>query len=73
MDYRIEQDTMGELEVPSDRYYGAQTARSLINFPISTEKMPMEVVHAFGVLKKAAALTNAELGIMDSATAELIA
>ncbi|RLA12939.1 MAG: class II fumarate hydratase, partial [Gammaproteobacteria bacterium] len=46
MDYRIEQDTMGELEVPSDRYYGAQTARSLINFPIGTEKMPMEVVHA---------------------------
>ena len=73
MDYRIEQDTMGELEVPSDRYYGAQTARSLINFPIGTEKMPMEVVHAFGVLKKAAALTNAELGIMDSATAGLIA
>lgn len=73
MDYRIEQDTMGELKVPGDRYYGAQTARSLINFPIGTEKMPIEVIHAFGILKKAAALTNAELGILDSAKAELIA
>ena len=73
MDYRIEQDIMGELEVPSDRYYGAQTARSLINFPIGTEKMPIEVIHAFGVLKKAAALTNAQLGIIDSAKGDLIA
>lgn len=73
MDYRIEQDTMGELKVPADRYYGAQTARSLINFPIGNEKMPIEVVHAFGILKQAAAVTNAQLGILDSEKAELIA
>lgn len=73
MDHRIEQDTMGELKVPADRYYGAQTARSLINFPIGTEKMPVEVIHAFGVLKQAAALTNAKLGILSDQQAELIA
>jgi len=72
MDYRIERDTMGELEVPADRYYGAQTARSLINFPIGTEKMPIEVVHAFGVLKQAAAQTNANLGILPTERADLI-
>ncbi len=72
MDHRIERDTMGELEVPADRYYGAQTARSLINFPIGTEKMPIEVVHAFGVLKQAAARTNASLGILPAERADLI-
>ncbi len=73
MDNRIERDTMGELEVPADRYYGAQTARSLINFPIGTEKMPIEVIHAFGVLKQAAALTNADLGILTQKQADLVA
>jgi len=73
MDYRIEQDTMGELEVPVDRYYGAQTARSLINFPIGREKMPVEVIHAFGVLKQAAAQTNTKLGILSVEQATLIA
>ena len=73
MDNRIERDTMGELAVPADRYYGAQTARSLINFPIGTEKMPIEVIHAFGVLKQAAALTNADLGILTPEQADLVA
>ena len=52
---RIEKDTMGELEVPADRYFGAQTARSLINFDIGTDKMPPSVIRAFGILKQAAA------------------
>lgn len=63
---------MGELEVPADKYYGAQTARSLINFKIGKDKMPVEVIRAFGILKKAAALANAELGILETEKAELI-
>ena len=58
MNYRIEHDTMGEVLVPADRYWGAQTQRSLENFPISQEKMPNEIIHAFGILKKAAATAN---------------
>ena len=75
MSIRIERDTMGELEVPSDRYWGAQTARSLKFFAIGgeRERMPLEVVHAFGILKQAAALTNAELGLMPQDKADLIA
>ena len=61
MNYRTEHDSMGEILVPSDRYWGAQTQRSLENFPIGTEKMPVEIVRAFGLLKKAAALANREL------------
>lgn len=60
-EYRIEKDTMGEMKVPVDRYWGAQTQRSYENFKISTEKIPLEVIRAFGVLKKAAALTNLKL------------
>ena len=60
-DYRIEKDTMGEVRVPADRYWGAQTQRSLENFRIGGERMPLEIVRAFAVLKKAAAKTNAEL------------
>ena len=52
MDHRIEHDTMGEVRVPAERYYGAQTQRSLENFPIGTEKMPQEVILAFACLKK---------------------
>ena len=52
---RIEADTMGELEVPADKYYGCQTARSLINFDIGEDTMPVGVIRAFGVLKQAAA------------------
>lgn len=75
MSFRIERDTMGELEVPADRYWGAQTARSLKFFAIGgeRERMPLEVIHAFGVLKQAAALTNADLGLMPQDKADLIA
>jgi len=69
---RIEKDTMGEVEVSADRYYGAQTARSLVNFDIGEDIMPRSVVRAFGVLKRAAAQTNVELGQMDSNIGSLI-
>jgi fumarate hydratase, class II len=72
MDYRIERDTMGEMKVPADRYYGAQTARSLMNFKIGGETMPSELIRAFGILKKSAALVNAELGILPQEKADLI-
>ena len=55
MDYRIEHDSMGEVSVPSDKYWGAQTQRSFENFKIGTEKMPAEIVNAFGILKLACA------------------
>jgi len=69
---RIEKDTMGELEVPNDKYYGAQTARSLIFFKIGKDKMPIEVIRAFGVLKKAAAQANHDLGLLKKDKLELI-
>ncbi len=69
---RLEKDTMGEIEVPADKYYGAQTARSIMNFKIGEDKMPIEIIRAFGVLKKAAALTNQDLGLIDSKKADLI-
>ena len=72
MKYRIETDSMGEIKVPSNKYYGAQTARSLMNFKIGEEKFPREIIHALGILKKAAALTNNELGILSSEKAGLI-
>ena len=59
MNYRIEHDSMGEVKVPTDKYWGAQTQRSLENFPIGGEKMPAEIIHAFGALKLAAARVNA--------------
>ncbi len=62
MEYRIEKDSMGEVKVPSDRYWGAQTQRSLENFPIGIETMPVEIIHAFGLLKKSAAMANHRLG-----------
>src|ERR1700760_2613165 len=71
-DSRLESDSMGKIPVPNDRYYGAQTARSLIHFDIGNDKMPLEVVHAFGVLKKACALVNLDLGKMKQETADLI-
>jgi len=73
MDTRIERDTMGEIEVPTDRYWGAQTARSLANFRIGTERMPREIIRALGVLKLAAAKTNADLGELGDDLADLIA
>ena len=73
MAYRIESDSMGELRVPADRYYGAQTARSLINFKIGGDRFPREMIRALGILKKAAALTNQSLGGLPSEKAALIA
>ena len=72
MDYRIETDSMGEIKVPTSKYYGAQTARSLMNFKIGGEKFPRELIRALGILKKAAALTNRELGILTVEKADLI-
>ncbi len=65
MEYRIEHDTMGEVKVPADRYWGAQTERSRNNFSIGPEaSMPREIIHAFAYLKKAAAMANADLGVL---------
>ena len=61
MEYRIERDSMGEMQVPADRYWAAQTQRSFQNFKIGGEIMPREITAAFGVLKKAAAITNNKL------------
>lgn len=66
MQYRIEKDSFGEIQVPADRYYGAQTKRSYENFPIGTEKMPLEVIHALALIKKAAARVNEELGLLST-------
>jgi fumarate hydratase class II len=65
MSFRIEKDTMGEVQVPVDAYYGAQTQRSIDNFKIAQDinKMPKEIIQAFAYLKKAAALTNTDLGV----------
>ena len=72
MEYRIEHDSMGEIKVPSDVYWGAQTERSFENFKIGIEKMPAEIIYAFGILKKAAALTNYRLGKLDKERCEII-
>ena len=61
-DVRLEHDALGTVEVPARRCWGAQTQRSLMNFAIGTERMPEEIIRAFALLKKAAALTNRELG-----------
>ncbi len=74
MNYRIEKDTMGEVKVPADKYWGAQTERSRNNFKIGPEaSMPREIIHAFAYLKKAAALANHELGVLDAGKRDLIA
>ncbi|HXZ11128.1 MAG TPA: class II fumarate hydratase [Candidatus Sulfotelmatobacter sp.] len=69
---RVESDSMGKIEVPSDRYYGAQTARSLIHFDIGRETMPPELIRALGILKKAAAQVNQDLGKLSAEKARLI-
>ena len=69
---RVETDSMGSIEVPADKYYGAQTMRSRRNFKIGEERMPIEVIHAFGILKKAAAITNRELDNLDQDICDLI-
>ena len=73
MEYRIEHDTMGEVRVPANHYWGAQTQRSHENFPIGTETIPREVIRAFAILKKAAALANCKLGNLDQKRADAIA
>lgn len=72
MDYRIERDSMGEMKVPADKYWAAQTQRSHQNFKIGTEIMPREITHAFGILKKAAAVANNRLGKLDDEKLEVI-
>jgi len=72
MNYRIETDSMGEIQVPNDKYYGAQTARSLKNFKIGGEKFPPELIKALGIVKKAAAITNNELGVLPKDKLDLI-
>jgi fumarate hydratase class II len=71
-DVRIESDSMGQVEVPADRYWGAQTQRSIHHFSIGDDRMPVEVVHAFGLLKKSCALVNRDLGKLPSEKADLI-
>lgn len=72
MEYRIERDSMGEIKVPADKLWGAQTQRSFENFKIGTEKIPAAMVTVFAYLKKAAALTNKELGVVDADRADAI-
>lgn len=73
MDYRIEKDTMGEVKVPADKYWGAQTERSRNNFKIGPEaSMPKEIIYAFAYLKKAAAMANSELGVLPKEKSDLI-
>ncbi|MCB0408361.1 MAG: class II fumarate hydratase, partial [Bdellovibrionales bacterium] len=72
MSFRVEKDSMGEIQVPVDRLWGAQTQRSLENFKIGKDHFPREMIRALGILKKCAAQTNAELGILDKAKAEVI-
>lgn len=72
MDYRIEKDSMGEMKVPANAYWGAQTQRSYENFKIGTEKMPKEITYAFAILKKAVAQANHRLGKLDIRRCEII-
>jgi fumarate hydratase class II len=72
MTYRIERDSMGEIQIEADKLWGPQTQRSLENFKIGTEKIPLEIIQAFAVLKKAAAMTNLELNILDGKIASTI-
>lgn len=72
VNYRIETDSLGEIKVPSAVYYGAQTQRAIDNFPISGHLIPVEFVHSLGIIKKAAAHTNAHLGVLDRTIADAI-
>ncbi|AMB91032.1 MULTISPECIES: class II fumarate hydratase [Bacillus] len=72
-EFRIEKDTMGEIKVPQDKFWGAQTQRSKENFKIGSEKMPKEVVNAFAILKRSTAIANERLGNLESEKAEAIA
>ncbi|GAB4188617.1 MAG: class II fumarate hydratase [Simkaniaceae bacterium] len=72
MDARMEEDTLGQIPVPADKLYGAQTERSRQNFPVGGQKIPIEVIHAFGYVKKAAAIVNSELGLLPQEKKDLI-
>ncbi len=72
MSFRIEKDTMGEVQVPADKYWGAQTQRSTQNFKIGGDRFPREMIRALGILKKCAAVTNQKLGLLDDKKAKLI-
>jgi len=73
MNYRIEKDTIGGIRVPADKYWGAQTQRSLMNFPIGPPaSMPLEIIHAYGYLKKAAAITNNKFGLLSDEKMKII-
>ena len=72
MSTRVETDSMGPIDVPSHMYYGAQTARSLHHFAIGIERMPRELIRALGILKKAAAIVNCEVGILPQEKKDLI-
>mgnify|MGYP006147833833 CR=1 FL=1 len=68
---RIERDSMGEMNVPEDAYYGASTMRAVLNFPISDLRFPRGFIRALGIVKQAAAQTNMELGLLDAKTGHL--
>lgn len=72
MDYRTEIDSIGDIQVPADKYWAAQTQRSLENFKIGDQRMPIEIIRAFAVLKKCAAMTNHELGVLSEGKMKLI-
>ncbi|WP_413586957.1 class II fumarate hydratase [Bdellovibrio sp. HCB274] len=72
MSFRIEKDTMGDVQVPADKFWGAQTQRSTENFKIGGDRFPREMIRALGILKKSAALTNQKLGILDAKKADMI-
>jgi len=72
MDYRLEADSLGEVRVPVDKLYGAQTARAVENFPIGEEKMPLEIIRAYGIVKKAAVLANHEQGLINRSKRDYI-
>src|SRR6266446_1444620 len=72
MSFRIEKDTMGEVKVPADKYWGAQTQRSVEHFKIGGERMPKSLIAAFGILKKAAAQVNFKLGKLSAEKNDLI-
>src|SRR5262249_55553073 len=72
MAHRIEQDSLGDVEVPADKYWGAQTERSRRNFKIGGQRMPIEVIYAFAVIKKATAIVNNELGLLPEKKMKII-
>ncbi len=72
MEFRVEKDTIGEIQVPADKFWGAQTQRSRENFPIGSERMPKEIVYAFALLKKSAAKANHDLGLLEKDKSDAI-